>query len=315
MQRFNSSIIGPRQTPSNETASGIFSMNAALLELAGSTWPLYTPPPSGYTLENASYTNQAPSTVPASGRGIDMSSDGTSVIICMHATQTLYQYPLSTAYDITTFSNTADATISLSDTRPFDCRFSASGDKVFVTGNNDKKVEMFSLSTNYDLSTAGSGTLSSSLSTLSSSANTNVAGLAFKPDGSKMFIADQAADKVFSYSMSTAFDISSSSLSYDSGTNFSIPTTLGDGTAAGAATALDFSSDGTKMFIMGTTSDKVAEFDLDPAWDITSATETSYKLSVNTQEAAPQGMCFGDSGEKFYIVGNTNRPFQYATAG
>lgn len=314
MQRFNSGIIGPRQTPSNERASGIFTMNAALLELAGSTWPLYIPPPTGYTLENASYTNQAPSTVPASGRGIDMSSDGTSVIICMHATQTLYQYPLSTAYDITTFSNTADATISLSDIRPFDCRFSASGDKVFVSGNNDKKIESFSLSTDYDLSTAGSGTLSSSLSTLSSSANTNVAGLAFKPDGSKMFIADQAADKVFQYSMSTAFDISSSSLSYD-GTSFSIPTTLGDGSAAGAATALDFSSDGTKMFIMGTTSDKVAEFDLDPAWDITSATETSYKLSVSTQETAPQGMCFGDSGEKFYIVGNTNRPFQYATAG
>lgn len=311
--RLNSSIIGPKQTPSRLGASGFFSVNAALTETGANTWPVVGL--TGYKLQNASFTSQASSLTPANGRGIDMSSDGTSVIICMHATQTLYQYPLSTAYDATTFSNVADATVSLSDTRPFDCRFSSTGHKVYVTGNNDKKVEMFSLSTNYDLSTAGSGTLSSSLSTLSSSANTNLIGLAFKPDGSKMFIADQAADKVFSFSMSTAWDISSSSLSYDSGTSFSIPTTLADGSAAGSATALDFSSDGKKMFIMGSVSDKVTEFELDPAWDISSATETSHKLSVGTQEWAPQGMCFGDLGEKFYIIGNTKTVFQYETDG
>jgi hypothetical protein len=308
MQRFNGGIIGPRQTPSSSAASGIFSMNAALLELAGSTWPLYTPPSTGYTLENASYTNQAPSTLSVNARGLDLAGDGTSLIY-IGSSGGINQYNLSTAYDITTFSNTSVASKSISDTQPYDVVFSASGDKVFVAGNADKKIESFSLTTDYDLSTAGSGTLSSSLSTLSSSANYSLNGIAFSSDGTKLFVADAIGDydSIFTYTMSTAWDVST--LSYTRVFNFS--TTPSESNPL----AMDVSTDGTKMYIVGSASDTVIEFELSTAYDTSTASQTSYTLSVGTQEYAPHAMRFADSGEKLYIAGNNKRVFQYATAG
>lgn len=266
---------------------------------------------TGYDLTNASYTAQAPSTFPASTRGIDMSSDGTSVIVVEHQGTSINQYNLSTAYDITTLSNTSVASISISDATPFDVRFSASGDKVFVAGNTDDKIESFSLSTNYDLSTAGSGTLSSSLSTLEST-NTSPNGMAFSNDGTKMFIADAVGndDQIFTYTMSTAWDIST--LSYSS--VFYI-TNGNTSPWESNPLAVDFSSDGTKMYIVGSATDTVIEYELSTAYDTSTASQTSYTLSVGTQETAPQAMCFGDNGQNLYIAGNNNRIYQYSTGG
>ena len=79
--------------------------------------------------------------------------------------------------------------------------------------------------------------------------------------------------------------------------------------------AVDFSSDGLKMYIVGSATDTVIEYELSTAYDTSTASQTSYTLSVGTQEIAPQAMCFGDNGQNLYIAGNNNRIYQYSTGG
>ena len=74
-------------------------------------------------------------------------------------------------------------------------------------------------------------------------------GLAFSPDGTKMFVLGQSGVDVNEYTLSTAFDVSTG-IFVDS---FSV---------AGQETSphdVAFSSDGTKMFVIGQNNIKVNE--------------------------------------------------------
>ena len=70
--------------------------------------------------------------------------------------------------------------------------------------------------------------------------------MAFNSDGSKMFVVGNANDDVHEYNLGTDFDVSTAVYvdGYD--------TTSRDANACGLA----FSSDGTKMFIIGNSSNE-----------------------------------------------------------
>lgn len=259
----------------------------------------------GWMIGSGAYDNKSfsVSSQEANPRGIDISANGTIMIMTGNTSDDIHYYTLSTAFDISTASHTGS--INQTDNVPNDVRFGDSGNKVFVCGNSGSyKVESIPLSTAYDLSTAGSSTLSSSLSSLSSTANQGLQGMAFRTDGTKMYILDFYSDSVHEYSLSTAWDIST--LSYT--TAFSVSSQEANGQA------VDFSSDGTKMFVVGQSNDTVYQYNLSTAWDVSTASYSSTSFSISSQEGAVGGMCFGDSGKTMYIVGQTNDTiYQYST--
>ena len=65
-----------------------------------------------------------------------------------------------------------------------------------------------------------------------------------------------------------------------------------------------FNNDGTKMFVIGSTGDKVYEYGLSSAFDISTATFTQ-NFSIAGQETAPQGLAFNTDGTKMYVIGHT----------
>ena len=65
-----------------------------------------------------------------------------------------------------------------------------------------------------------------------------------------------------------------------------------------------FKPDGTKMYVVGSSGDKVSEYDLSTAWDITTSSYLQ-KFSVAAQESIPQDVFFKPDGTKMYIVGST----------
>jgi len=119
-------------------------------------------------------------------------------------------------------------------------------------------------------------------------------GIAFNNDGTKMYIVGRSGDEINQYTLSTAYDISSAS--YDSVT-FSVASeeTFPQGIA--------FNSDGTKMYIVGTTGVDVNQYTLVTAFDISTASFDSVTFSVSSQETAPSGIAFNNDGTKMYIVG------------
>jgi DNA-binding beta-propeller fold protein YncE len=65
-----------------------------------------------------------------------------------------------------------------------------------------------------------------------------------------------------------------------------------------------FSTDGTKMFVVGNSSDNVNEYALTTGFDVSTASFTD-AFSVAAQEIDPNGLAFNTDGTKMFVIGNT----------
>jgi DNA-binding beta-propeller fold protein YncE len=167
---------------------------------------------------------------------------------------------------------------------------------MFLVGLENDKVHEYKLCKNYNL-----GGMSYTTSFSVAAKEISPHGIAFNDDGTKMFIVGQAGQGLDEYALSTAFDVSSASWSTNGCTN---------GGAGGKYTAVDFNADGTGARILDKDSNKVREFVLSTAYDIStcgnynSATDSTDLNSLSgVSEAKAQGMAFNDDGTKMYIVG------------
>lgn len=180
--------------------------------------------------------------------------------------------------------------VSGQDTEPRDLYFSSDGTKMYVLGNAGDDVNEYSLSTPWAVNTATFTT-----NFVVSAQETTPLGLTFKPDGTAMYIVGSTNDAVYQYTLSTPWSIATASYASKS---FSV------GTQDTAPQAIEFSSDGTKMYIVGDTDNDVNEYTLSTAWDVTTASFVT-SFSVAAYETAPQGIAFNSAGTKMFIVGST----------
>ena len=125
---------------------------------------------------------------------------------------------------------------------------------------------------------------------------TRPTGLFFKPDGTLLFVVGRDKNKVFSYSLTTAWDVSTASYTGDS---FSVSS------QTSVASGMHFKPDGTKLYITGENTNSVSEYSLSTAWDITTASFSS-GTGVTSEESGVLGVTFKPDGTKFYTVGWRN---------
>ena len=182
----------------------------------------------------------------------------------------IYQYLLSTAYDLSSGSyesKTFDVSSQQSD--PRNLFFKSDGTKLYVIGTTSQAIYQYSLSTAWDISTA-----SYDSKTFSASAQSNgTSGLFIKPDGSKLYIVAYANDAIYQYSLSTAWDISTAS--YDS-------VSLSVSGQDSAPRDITFNDDGTVLYMCGTTNNALYQYNLTTAYDLSSASYSSNTLSLST---------------------------------
>jgi len=174
-------------------------------------------------------------------------SDGTKMYILRKTPDVITQYTLSTAWDVSTASLDATSfTTTSQESGPESFYFKSDGTKLYVVGNATDSVHQYSLSTAWDVSTSSYDSVSFSLSPL-----TGNFGITFSGDGSKFFIVDNTSDKIYEYSLSTSWDLSSAS-----STNVTYTTTSEETAPRDVA----FKSDGTKMYLIGTTDDSIDQY-------------------------------------------------------
>jgi len=171
---------------------------------------------------------------------------------------------------------------------PTGLRFNNDGTKMYVTDLSGEVVQ-YSLSTAFDISTASYSTV-----TDISAQEGNPQDVAFNVDGTKMYITGNTGS-VYQYSLSTAFDLSTTS--YDS-VSFSVSS------QTGAPKGFAFNNNGTKMYIVETATDSIFEYVLSTGFDLSTASYNSVSLSVNSQEATPQGIAFNTDGTQMFVIGN-----------
>ena len=76
--------------------------------------------------------------------------------------------------------------------------------------------------------------------------------------------------------------------------------------------SLFFKSDGRKVYVLGSISDRVYEYDLSTPWNLETATYASKFYSINSQETVPTGLFFKDNGSVMYLLGvNSDSIYQY----
>jgi hypothetical protein len=165
--------------------------------------------------------------------------------------------------------------------------FKPDGTKMYVAGSNGDDVNEYNLSREWDLTSA---TFSRSFSVAAQEIVPT--GLFFKPDGTKMYLIGSNGDDVNEYNLSTAWRVDTATFSQ----NFSV--------AAQETNPQDvfFKPDGTKMYVVGITSDDVNEYNLSLAWDISSASFVQGFRGIGN----PSGVFFKYNGTKMYLISASN---------
>jgi hypothetical protein len=109
----------------------------------------------------------------------------------------IFQYSLSTAYDVSTASyDSVSFSVASQNSQPSAIMFNNDGTKLYMTGLAGDAAEQYSLSTAYDLSTISYDSVSFSFSAQES----DVLDMTFSADGSKLFIVGFTNNTVFQYS-------------------------------------------------------------------------------------------------------------------
>lgn len=223
--------------------------------------------------------------------------------------------------------------------------FNNDGTKYYQIGRQDGRVWEFELSTAYLISTA---TYSTRNYNIAEDNDTDEIG--FSPDGTKMFVFGNQADRIFQYTLSTAFDVSTASYdtksldisaygagyrgfdfsadgavlvvcadgslySFDLSTAFDISTATYDSTVSisaqtSAAVSMRFSPDGMQMFVLST-DDEINKYTLTTAYDIGTITHAA-TVSIAAQATSPLGLAIRPDLGRIY-VGDRENTFQYTT--
>jgi 6-phosphogluconolactonase (cycloisomerase 2 family) len=291
-------------TPS-ATGDGTFTNSAAnttYYDVANATYD---------SVSNAQYTqaNGVYSTI--------FNNNGTKAYATAHnSSGDIYQYSLSTAYDVST--NTYDnKTYSFSQfTYPTASRFNGDGTKLYTVAwngsANSSRIWQYSLSTAYDISTASYDSVNLNLT-----AHNFAWGFTFNNDGSKVFVSivdgGGTGGRIAEYSLSTNYDLStagSQTLYVLSGTGW-------------ANYGIEFNNDGTKLFVNNNDDAPTKGphiFTLSTAYDISTVSYTNTSADVTTLFGGTTGaadITFNNNGSKMYISDSFNgyvRQFSVSTS-
>jgi len=218
-------------------------------------------------------------------------SDGVNTAVT--TTAVTLEFPVT--IDNVTYDNVSYS-LSSQQSGPRSIAFSPDGTKMFCVGDSGDRIDQFSLSTAHSLAPASVAYDNVSFTT--SSQEGSPQGLTFSPDGNKLFIVGLSTDRIHQYSLTNPFSLASGNVSYD---NVSLATT-----GESNPRSVFFSTDGMRVFIVGNSSDKVHEYDLAAAFDLTNTTNNTVNFSVSSQENYPHTVAFNHTGKKMFVCGSTS---------
>ena len=228
--------------------------------------------------------------------GITFNPDGTRMFIAGFSANRVIQYTLSTPFDISeaTFLTNSFCNIGGEALDGTNIEFNSDGTKFFLTDMADDDVEIYSLTTAYDISTC----VSQGNKSFTLDSSPNLRAITFSNDGKNIYLLDRASNgHVFQYSLSSPYDLSNETLVK----NFS-PSGGGLIANGGDVRGIKFSSDGSKMYITTGEGDTINEYSLSTPFNL--AGTVTYVGSYNTSEELTQvwGITFNTDGSKMFIM-------------
>jgi len=152
----------------------------------------------------------------------------------------------------------------------------------------------------YTLSSSASVTYTSEFN-ISSIENTPY-GIAFNDSGSKIYVTGDLKDAVIEFDLPSPYVISGSTLI----------TSQSVSSQSNSPIDLHFNNDGSELFVFGFANDRIYKYDLSIEYDITTMSFTTSSILLNTQESDPWCLEFSPTGDKFYLIGQSQSEiFEY----
>lgn len=223
-------------------------------------------------------------------------NDGTKMFTTDYGSNRLLQYSLSTPYDITTitYANISTNVGVNEHYQPWAIAINNDGTRIYFGSGYNLAFFQYSLSTPYDLSTA--------FFSNSTPASQGPRSMKFNNDGTKL-IALLADNKVYHYSLSVPYNIGGMLLI--SG-NFSFSSQDGN------AQAIVFNLNGTVMYMVGKTNDRIYKYNLSTAFDVSTITYSSESVSIASEDGEPRSLSFNEDYSKLLMLGaNTSKIYEY----
>ncbi|MEQ9007241.1 MAG: hypothetical protein RLP12_05115, partial [Ekhidna sp.] len=227
--------------------------------------------------------------------GMTFNNDGTKLFIIDTQYDYVYDYSLTTPYDITSGASYSGDSyyIGGDETLPTGVAFSTDGLTMFIVGQTGDDVTQYSLSAAYDLTSTieNQGTFS---------VIDDVAGvhdISFSPDGKTMLLC---GPDLYQYSLTTPFDITSG-VSHES--TFDQTYTI---------LSAVFGPDGSQ--ILYTNSNRIMGiYDLANPYDLSGGVSGGGGINVLSQENSPTGVTFSPNRKKIFMCGSgSDNVNQYA---
>lgn len=228
---------------------------------------------------------------------VSFSPDGSKMYLADVVDGIVYQYTLSTPWDISTATYDDKYYTAAQMSYIKGCFFKPDGSKMYLTSDGDDRVYQYTLSTAWDVSTA---TYDSKFYQESIAGETHPYGLFFNPDGSKMYVGGKDTKKVYQFTLSTEWDVSTAA--YNSKFYYFNLSNLND-------ISLILNGKNLCIFI----GNVVHQYTLSTAWDITTASYDSKSKDVVAQENSCSGLFLKPYGDKLFIIGSQNfTVYQYS---
>ena len=251
-------------------------------------------------------------------RGINFKPDGTMMYITNRISDTnenarVTQYTLTTPFDISTASDPVSTNLvgdggSIPQLRlPHAIEFKPDGTRFFVTTNKDPtSVYQFKLTTPWDTTTLEFELrLSVDLTGLGN--EDQVRALAFKPDGTRMFVGGKEQHVIREYILTTPFDLSDVSLGGIS--------TVDLEDADNNMRNIQFNSDGTQLYIAGNENNDMKMYSLSTPYDVTTLSSSFTTFDLGSRFSNMRGFIFAFNFTRLFVTddtGATNTIFEYS---
>lgn len=172
------------------------------------------------------------------GSGAAFNDDGSKIYFIGWANETIYEYPLSTNYDVTTSGTVYKLSLATlvggTMYNTLGLHIKADGTRFWWTEAGSKRVYQANLSTPWDMSTATYDDY------YTVSDVTNTAGIHFNPAGDQFLVYSYSSDVIFQYNLTTPWDVTGT-VTADGSKWLSTNVSLG--------IDIDVSPDGSKVYI------------------------------------------------------------------
>lgn len=225
---------------------------------------------------------------------------GTRLLLTGNSYNGVHQYDLSTGFDLTTAVYDSYFSVGSQTTSPHFSTFSPDGTKMYVGSASGDTIYQYSVPNAFDVLDDAAY---ASKSFFVGGEDSLPRSISLKPDGTKLYVLGESSDKIYQYSLSTPFDISTAS--YDS-----VSHTLSTGLQGHR-----FNSDGTRLYVMyDSGSNLVRQYSLSTGYDLTTIVDDSIAFATSSQTGSPRDIAFNADGSKLFVLGadTTESIYQYS---